>query len=45
VAAVNRDSEGLFVRTDGDYVLRPEKIIFAAGRVGNTEELASPISA
>jgi NAD(P) transhydrogenase len=39
VAAVNRDSEGLFVRTDGDYVLRPEKIIFAAGRVVNTEEL------
>jgi NAD(P) transhydrogenase len=39
VAAVTRDSEGLTVRTDNDAVLRPEKVIFAAGRVGNTEEL------
>ena len=39
VATVNRDAEGLFVLTDDDSVLRPEKIIFAAGRAGNTEEL------
>jgi NAD(P) transhydrogenase len=39
VATVNRDAEGLFVLTDDDSVLRPEKIIFAAGRVGNTEGL------
>ena len=39
VAAVSRDREGLLVRTDHDAMLRPEKVIFAAGRVGNTEEL------
>jgi NAD(P) transhydrogenase len=39
VASVTRDSKGLAVRTDGEEVLRPEKVIFAAGRVGNTENL------
>jgi NAD(P) transhydrogenase len=39
VAAMTRDAEGLSVRTDHDAVLRPEKVILAAGRVGNTEEL------
>ena len=39
VAAMSRDSEGLLVRTDRDAVLRPAKVIVAAGRVGNTEDL------
>lgn len=39
VAAMTRDTEGLAVRTDRDAVLRPEKVILAAGRVGNTEDL------
>ncbi len=39
VANVTRDAEGLAVRTDQGAVLRPEKVIFAAGRVGNTEDL------
>jgi NAD(P) transhydrogenase len=39
VAAITRDTEGLLVRTDSDAALRPEKVILAAGRVGNTEEL------
>jgi len=43
VAAVGRDAEGLRVELRdqlGDHaVIRPEKIVFAAGRVGNTEEL------
>ena len=39
VAAITRDSEGLAVRTDRDAVIRPEKVILAAGRVGNTERL------
>ena len=38
VAGVTRDGAGLAVHLD-DTVLRPEKIIFAAGRVGNTEDL------
>lgn len=38
-AAITRDAEGLLVRTDRDAVLRPEKVIVAAGRVGNSEEL------
>lgn len=42
VADVARDARGLLVRTDRDAVLRPEKVIFAAGRVGNTEELDLP---
>jgi NAD(P) transhydrogenase len=44
VATVNRDAESLFVLTDNDSVLQPEKIIFAAGRAGNTEERALPTS-
>jgi NAD(P) transhydrogenase len=39
VASMTRDAEGLLVRTDRDAVLRPEKVILAAGRVGNTENL------
>jgi NAD(P) transhydrogenase len=39
VASMTRDADGLLVRTDRDAVLRPEKVIAAAGRVGNTEEL------
>ena len=39
VAAMTRDADGLSVRTDHDAVLRPEKVILAAGRVGNTEDL------
>jgi NAD(P) transhydrogenase len=39
VASVTRDAKGLSVRTDDGAELRPEKIIFAAGRVGNTEDL------
>lgn len=39
VVALTRDAEGLAVRTDRDAVLRPEKVVLAAGRVGNTEEL------
>jgi NAD(P) transhydrogenase len=39
LAAITRDSEGLAVRTDRDAVIRPEKVILAAGRVGNTERL------
>ena len=39
VTAMTRDSGGLAVRTDHDALLRPEKVILAAGRVGNTEDL------
>ena len=39
VAAISRDGEGLAVRTDRDAVIRPEKVILAAGRTGNTEGL------
>ncbi|MGP0031188.1 MAG: Si-specific NAD(P)(+) transhydrogenase [Acidimicrobiales bacterium] len=39
VADVSRDSHGLAVETDGGSVLRPEKLIYAAGRVGNTQAL------
>ncbi len=39
VAGVTRDSKGLSVRIDRGAELRPEKVIFAAGRVGNTEDL------
>ncbi len=39
VIAMTRDSEGLALRTDRGAVLRPEKVILAAGRVGNTEDL------
>ena len=36
---VARGSEGLEVRLGGGEVLRPEKVVFAAGRCGNTEGL------
>ncbi|MDE3086506.1 MAG: Si-specific NAD(P)(+) transhydrogenase [Acidobacteriota bacterium] len=39
VAGVERDGQGLVVRLGDASVLRPEKAIFAAGRVGNTEDL------
>jgi len=39
VAAMTSDAEGIALRTDHDAVLRPEKVIVAAGRVGNTEEM------
>ena len=39
VAALTRDADGLSLQTDHGAVLRPEKVIFAAGRVGNTEDL------
>ena len=39
MAAISRDGEGLAVRTDRDAVIRPEKVILAAGRTGNTEGL------
>lgn len=39
VADVGRDDEGLRVVTSDGQEARPEKIVFAAGRVGNTEEL------
>ncbi|MEY2475972.1 MAG: transhydrogenase [Actinomycetota bacterium] len=38
--AVARDSEGLRVELRDGTVLRPEKVVFAAGRAGNTENLA-----
>jgi len=40
-ATVERDGEGLRVQLPAD-TLRPEKILFAAGRSGNTEELGLP---
>jgi NAD(P) transhydrogenase len=39
VRSVERDGSGLVVRFGDDRVLRPEKAIFAAGRVGNTDDL------
>jgi len=39
VRTVERDGSGLVVALDDGTVLRPEKAIFAAGRVGNTEDL------
>jgi NAD(P) transhydrogenase len=39
VAGVNRDDGGLALQTSGGAVLRSEKVIFAAGRVGNIERL------
>jgi NAD(P) transhydrogenase len=38
-AAVDRDATGLAVRLHSGEVLRPSKILFAAGRAGNTESL------
>ncbi len=39
-AQVARDQVGLAVEIAGHDVLRPEKVLFAAGRAGNTEGLA-----
>lgn len=39
VKDISRDPGGLSVQTNSGTVLRPEKVIFAAGRVGNTEAL------
>ena len=39
VTAVARDEHGLRVELDGGLHTHPEKIIFAAGRMGNTEGL------
>ena len=39
VASVGRDGHGLKVDTSAGATLRPDKIIFAAGRVGNTEHV------
>jgi len=44
VSHVGRDRAGLVVHLDGDTTLRPEKLIFAAGRVGNTENLGLEIA-
>ncbi len=37
---VRRDHEGIAVEFPGHDVLRPDKVLFAAGRAGNTEDLA-----
>ena len=39
VAAVERRGPGVAVRLGDGSVLEPEKVIFAAGRIGNTEDL------
>jgi NAD(P) transhydrogenase len=39
VARVESGPAGVMVRLDTDAVLRPEKVIFAAGRVGNVDGL------
>jgi NAD(P) transhydrogenase len=39
VTGVTRDGHGLLVEMAGRQPIRPEKIIFAAGRTGNTEGL------
>jgi NAD(P) transhydrogenase len=38
--SVTRDGDGLAAAVAGNGVLRPDKVLYAAGRVGNTEELA-----
>ena len=38
--SVTRDGDGIAVAVPGTGVLRPDKVLYAAGRVGNTEELA-----
>jgi NAD(P) transhydrogenase len=42
VTRVTRNSDGLQVEMSDGTCIRPEKIIFAAGRMGNTEELGLP---
>ncbi|HUO48245.1 MAG TPA: FAD-dependent oxidoreductase, partial [Acidimicrobiales bacterium] len=39
ITEVTRDRDGLRVVTSEGAVVRPEKVVYAAGRVGNTEEL------
>jgi len=39
VDTVTRDAEGLCVKISDGKTIRPEKIVFAAGRIGNTEAL------
>jgi NAD(P) transhydrogenase len=39
LAALRREASGLVLATDDGTELRPDKVILAAGRVGNTEEL------
>jgi NAD(P) transhydrogenase len=39
VAGVTRDAEGLRVDLDPGDTIRPEMVVFAAGRAGNTEDL------
>ena len=39
VTRVDREADGLLVETSGGDVIRPEKIIFAAGRTGDTDAL------
>ena len=39
VASVRRDEEGLVLRTGDGALLRPQKVIYAAGRTGNIEGL------
>ena len=39
VTAVTRDDKGLHVEMNNGRPIHPEKVIFAAGRMGNTEEL------
>lgn len=38
--SVTRDGDGIAVAVPGTGVLRPDKVLYAVGRVGNTEELA-----
>jgi NAD(P) transhydrogenase len=38
-ADVGRDRDGLAIEIAGQGVLRPDKVLFAAGRAGNTESL------
>jgi NAD(P) transhydrogenase len=37
---VSRDRDGIAVAVPGNGTLRPDKVLYAAGRVGNTEALA-----
>jgi NAD(P) transhydrogenase len=39
LSLVGRDEEGLVVKVGDDLELRPDKLLFAAGRVGNTDGL------
>jgi NAD(P) transhydrogenase len=39
VGTIDRSEEGLQVRVENGEVLRPEQVLFAAGRSGNTEDL------